>query len=114
MADNRKGAARVSDVQARLMKAFEQKVGQIVYVDDLAAEFGTHRDTVQKGVLNLKQREEWRERVEIVVRGQAWRYLGPDRKGAGSKLCFEQIGVTREGDLILQCEDDRIFRAKEL
>jgi hypothetical protein len=102
------------------MRIFEGRPGKVLYADALAEELDTFRDTIQNGVNNLKRRPEWGELIEVVIRGQAWKYNGPAgevKAGTGNgeaKLCFEELGRTREGDLIIQSDDGRLFRATEL
>jgi hypothetical protein len=103
------------------MRKFEASEGKVLYADDLANELDVYRDTVQAGVNNLRRKPEWDAAIEIVVRGNAWRYKGPagevkanGHAPDGAGLMFTSLASTREGDLILQCEDGRIFRAKEL
>jgi len=115
------GQGRATDVQLRLMRKFEASEGKVLYADDLADELDVFRDTIQAGVNNLRRKPEWDSAIEIVVRGNAWRYKGPagevngnGQHAAAAGMRFTSLASTREGDLILQCEDGRIFRAKEL
>lgn len=105
-------------LQAKIMRYMEQRPGVNVYLDEMRHEFGVPEALVQTAVRNIRQRDYWREAVEVVVRGRVWMYR-PNRKPVEDErkdtpLCFEEVGQTRDGDLILQCEDGRIFRAREL
>lgn len=104
-------------VQATLMQFFEERPGKTVYLETLARTLGEDPTAVQTGVRNLRRREGWEKALEVVVRGKAWRYTPTEEtaeQDSGTGRCFEQIGTTRDGDLILQSDDGGIFRATEL
>ncbi len=60
------------------------------------------------------------EDLEIVSRGQAWRYRGhfmevaPGPNETKDPRLFDEIGVTRDGALIIQDVEGKLYRATEL
>lgn len=116
-------------VRPHVRELFERKPGQTIYMSDLkaaivAATPGTTPREIREGGVQKAVGELQRQGfpVEIVERGRAWRYL-PNKvdapaNGNGhagpSKAIFQLIGEARDGRLVLECEDGRLFMAQEL
>lgn len=137
MAEERKrGAERATGIQIKLMEYFEHSEGKVVYLGALSTALGYDETACQRGVNNLRRKiESEGGELRVVMRGQAWKYIRDARPkdgvvmkpGAvggvvidrsqpanGQSLSFAYVGASREGDLILQSADGRLFRAKEL
>ena len=105
-------------VASALMRAFESSGGRTVHLAELVKATGFEEAVIQRGVVNLRKRPEWERSLAVIVRGQAWRYAASPAMAARvvkraelDGLIFEAIGVSQDGDLILQCVDGRLFRA---
>lgn len=117
-----------SQIKARLISYFDKRIGQIVTLDDLAREFtDVTSSQLRVGVGNLRNSPsnesgglDMRTSLQVVARGNAWcwRPVNATSPSANSSLpskrCFEEIGPTKDGSLLLQCEDGSIWKAIEL
>lgn len=84
------------------------KPGRLVTLAELVAETGLTADQVQGAVVNLRNREGIP--IEIVHRGQIWKY---DPTVLTGKRMFEEIGPAKVG-VIVQDEDGKLYRLEEL
>jgi hypothetical protein len=117
-----------NQLKARLIGYFDQRIGQIVTLDDLAREFDHFNSAqIRVGVNNLRNSPanesgglDMKSSLQVVARGNAWcwRPVNATLPGANSSLpskrCFEEIGPTKSGELLLQADDGSIWKAVEL
>jgi hypothetical protein len=97
-----------------IMKYFEDRPGVNVYVDDLAKEAQASREQVQSCISNMK-REVPEFVIEVVVHGNVWRYVGHPKPAAKpGKRMFEELAVTKAGDILIQDQDGAVYKAVEL
>lgn len=98
-----------------IMKYFEEHTGVSVYVDDLAKAAGCSRDQAQSCVNNIR-REVPSFSIEVVVTGNVWRYVGKPsaQTGKPGKRIFEELAVTKTGDILIQDEAGSVYKAVEL
>lgn len=108
----------ISDVSLYI----KNEEGRPCHVDDIATATGYTPKQI-RGAINGKRHEDptWHHILKNVVRGHIWSWnmLYDPTKPVTSesdpeKNLYEQIGVTKNGDLILQDEDGNLFRASEL
>ena len=118
-----------------VVKVFATRPNEIVSINELSEAIGCSTKQVQQTIGNLRRTNPTVARsLEVIARGNAWRWVGDpatlpaqardvttskratSRRGAtrNNGRVFEQVGETREGHAILQCEDGRIYRAIEI
>jgi biotin operon repressor len=111
---------RRSTVSAPVYKILAKNVGLPQSIDDLVAQTGLKREQVQAAMYNLRHRGGYD--IDAVVQGQVYRLRSLDRKqntavpapGRPSKRIFEEIGVMRNGTVVVQDEDSRLYKLEEL
>lgn len=74
-----------ASIRNSVLRYFTQKVGETLFVDEIAADLGFTRKQVQNAMYNLLHdaRSTVRHEFDIVTNGSAWRYL-PNRTQAGA------------------------------
>lgn len=118
-----------SQIKARLLGYFNSRVGQVVTLTDLTHEFADlSADQLRIAVNNARNSPsdesggiDMKASLRVVARGNAWCWrpvnaTPPVETSAPTptKRCFEEIGPTKDGSLLIQCEDGSIWKAVEL
>jgi len=116
-----------SQIKARLLGHFSKRIGQVVTLDDLVHEFADlTADQIRVGVNNVRNSPanesgglDMKASLKIMARGNAWCWRPvnatlPSENSSPTKRCFEEIGPTKDGSLLIQCEDGSIWKAVEL
>lgn len=116
-------------LSGRLMRIFLNRPGLIQYAMDLVNETGaTDPRAVASAISYLRTDTELGKGIDIVARGVAWRYnplpkpaeLAPVQPAAPSpppkpaRRVFEELAVTKAGELLIQDEAGVVYLAKEL
>jgi DNA-binding transcriptional regulator GbsR (MarR family) len=52
--------------------------------------------------------------IETLIRGQRWKYSTARAAKSGNKRIFEELAETRNGIILVECEDGRIYKLEEL
>lgn len=105
--------------------------GLVVYRRQIVEATGLDESQVRNAILNLRNRTG--ENIEVVMHGASWIWrprpgvdygMGPTPAATeptapvsaapAQRRVFEQIGTTRSGDLVIQCEQGNLYRAIEL
>lgn len=97
-------------ITAKLRMKFEQNPGLVLYVRDLADEFGVDPRVIQQSVANMI-RETGQPTVHI--RAAAWIW-SPQGRAQRARRVFEEIGTTKDGKLIVQADDLTLYLATEM
>lgn len=113
---------------AMVLGLLEKYAGQNLSADEMAAILGITARQARVAVNNLRNtdRDGAATRIVTVVRGHLWRWQ-PDRpeppaetttgsngNGGRSRRLFEELAVTKSGDVIAQDEDGGLYRLVEL
>lgn len=100
-------------ITAKLRMKFEQSPGMVLYLPDLADEFQVDRRIIQQSISNLRREHGF---PEVHIPAGAWIYRpGAVPKGAGKpRRVFEEVGITKTGELIIQADDMTLYRATEI
>ena len=102
-----KGAFR-SDI----LHYMENHIGENVYVDDISQAANCTREQAQAAINNMRHDA---FPIESIVAGNVWRYTGETAKAQKqSKRMFEELAVTKSGDILIQDLDGVVYRAVEL
>lgn len=109
-------AERVS-AAPKVMEALRKHENLDVPIGLIVEETGLTRLQVQAAITNLQKRHE--VNITTVVRGNLYRWSGKNGKPkdavvSASNAMFEQLAVSKSGDLILRSEDGCIYRAREI
>lgn len=100
---------------SKVMKYMSDRPGQTVYVESMVEDLEMEARKVQQTINNARNdHKDFGESVEIVVRGSAWCYVPNASTKKSGKRMFEEVGVTRDGSVLLECEDGGFYRAVEL
>lgn len=101
-----------------VLKYLDTHVGETVFLADMATALKFKPSQIQSVMTRMNADPQ--EDLEIVSRGQAWRYRGHYTEAevpsttANDPRLFDEIGVTRDGALIIQDVEGRLYRATEL
>lgn len=97
-----------------VMRYFEEHTGAHVYVEDIATAVKASREQVQSCISNMK-RELPEFAIETIVTGNVYRYSGaPKPEVKPGKRMFEELAVTKAGDILIQDQDGAVYKAVEL
>lgn len=105
-------------VTPTVLRYLHAHIGETVFLKDIAVATKFTERQVQNSILHMVNNGvEW---VEVVSRGQAWRYHGPMPEVAPEPAqkkeprLFDEVGVTRDGTLIIADLDNNLYRAEPL
>lgn len=109
-------------ISADLARYFSKRPGMQVFLDDLMEEFKDKYtpQQVQSNVNNLKRLMGSPMNIITNINGRAWTYQPNGQDGtpalvaAKKTMTFIEIGQTRDGTMLIQSEDDKIYKAVEL
>ena len=97
-----------------MLEFLAKSPGSTHYVGDLANGFEVTEQQI-RSCINSIIRDEALPGLEVVIPQRSWVYRpSAEPKHSNTKRVFEEIGQTRSGDLILQDQDGKVYRAKEL
>lgn len=106
----------------QIMAYFTEHPNKTVTLDAISKGTKLRADQVRSAVSNIRTAHSNHEidfPIEIVQRGQIWRY-SPNGQVAdvaaakSNKAIYEELGMTKAGDLIIQDESGKLYRAQEL
>lgn len=108
----------IGDVTYHLSK----NAGSHCHVSEMANEYHYSEKQIRQAISNKKNEDkEWASHLRTVINGSMWMWIKnplppttPSPEKVVAKNIYEQIGATKNGDLILQDEDGNLFRATEL
>lgn len=125
--DGEKGADMAGvQIKPKLISYFRQHPGIDVYADDIMNALGETKERVMGGMTNImnpnqRNSEAVREFAQHTEkRGTGvWRYRPPNilqgsERERPSKRLFTEVGSTKDGSLVLECEDGKLFMAEEM
>lgn len=98
---------------------FASRDGETCTIKQMSNDLGYTEQQIRACISNKTHHsKEWASHLTVYVRGQVYKWrsepvLVPKTTDEKSNL-YEQIGVTKNGDLILQDEEGNLFRASEL
>lgn len=113
-------------IRASLLTYFEKHVGQIVSLKDLVDATGLTPAQVQGNLRNLHNDPsdlglDMKQSLKVVTRGQQWLWrpvmatnATPPEEKPSTPRCFEEIGHTTSGDVLVRCEDGSIWKVVAL
>lgn len=111
-------------IRASLLTYFEKHVGQIVSLKDLVDATGLTPAQVQNNLRNLHNDPsdlglDMKQSLKVVTRGQQWLWrpvmaTNATPPGEATPRCFEEIGKTISGDVLVRCEDGTIWKVVAL
>lgn len=94
--------------------------GKHCHIHEMAKELNYTQTQIKQAISNKRhESKEWGSHVKTVIQGSVFSWIEKPENGVPEpkdvkKNLYEQIGVTKNGDLILQDEDGNLFRATEL
>lgn len=113
--------------KVRLLSYFDKRLGEVVTLDQLVREFtDLNADQIRVGVNNLRNSKpeesggfDMKESLKVMARGNAWCWRPVQTPHATlpaktTKRCFEEVGATKDGSLLIQADDGTIWKAVEL
>lgn len=114
-----------NSIRAALLTYLDRHVGQIVSLGDIVAATGLTPSQVQSNLSNIRNARtdtgfDMAASLSVVTAGQQWIWRPvpsipkPANATPPGKRMFEEVGTTRDGAIILQCEQGKIFKAVEL
>lgn len=113
-------------IKATLLAYFEKHVGQIVSLKDLVDATGLTAVQVQANVNNVRNDPSdsglgMKQSLKVVTRGQQWLWRPVQARNATpsvvenpSPRCFEEMGKTSAGEIVVRCEDGTMWKVVPL
>ena len=104
-------------IKNKLMEYFSRRVGETLYVGDIAKDLDTTEERVKAAVVSIRHREGDAFPVETVIPATAWihRPAGTVNSATKGDTLFRLIGgPTKDGSYILEREDGTLYMAKEM
>lgn len=104
-------------IRPLLQEYFMKRTGETVYLADICNELKLGQEQVKSGVLNLRNcNDHWKTALRVQATGRAWSYHPNSSSGAPtvSKRVFEEVGPTNTGDIVIQDDQGKLYRATEL
>lgn len=96
-----------------VLRYIQERQGEYVYIDTMRKDLGLSQVQIQGAVGNLRNRHG--QPIEVIQKGTVWRWSPNSKDLKSSKRVFEEIGgPTKDGTLILECEDGSLWKAVEL
>lgn len=120
--DSRKGLLPMS-IRQGIIAYFDRHVGQIVNIDDIVNELGLELRQAQGNIANIRNSDngplDWKASIQVVTHGRQYLYrpvpkADPATSLVRTKRCFEEIGPTKDGSVLIQADDGTIWKAVEL
>lgn len=123
--NTRKISPHKKGLRARIQERLHKNPGMEMWASDLAKELGVEERDVQNSVSGLL-RDAPDYPLEVCVRGRSWRYLPHGEKASAEvpkqlkgkdsrpKRIFEELAITKAGELLIQDEAGTVYLAKEL
>lgn len=100
-------------IRAKLVEYFIKNQGVPVFLKDIREFTGATSDVaVQNAISNLRGEGDWESKIMIQAAGRVWVYR--DIPMPTGKRLFEELAVTKTGDIIIQDNDGKVYRAVEL
>lgn len=104
-------------LRPKVLEFLHKHPGVEVFASDLAEVTGTDTRAIQSCLSNYL-REATPVDLQVVVRGNSWRYLPNGKpsapKGSDAKRVFEELATTKAGELLIQDEAGTVYLAREL
>lgn len=110
---------------SRVMEYLTKSPNVEVSVGDIAKDLNATEAQVKTAIYYIRHNPEWPV-VRIVVPGRVFMYVPNADKRAGLTLnagpapqsngrrVFQEVGKTRDGDFVIECEDGMLYLAKVL
>lgn len=99
-------------ITAKIRELFESKPGMVIFLKDIVSEFGAEEVLVKQVMANLLRMDSG---YQVHIKTRAWLYRPePMEAKEPSARMFEQVGVLKNGDLLLQDTDGGVYRATEM
>lgn len=99
-------------VAARVLQYLSERPGSTVWITELAGTLNIEQRQVAQAVYYLATTKS--QPIETVMNGNAWTYAPNKAQTKPSRPLFEQIGVTKDGVLVLEDESGTLYRATEM
>jgi hypothetical protein len=96
------------------MQYMSERPNEIVYLSKMAADLKIESRQARNAIYNLRntKRGGWEKGLETIVGGDAWRWNSDVASQANSSgQLFEQVGVRKNGDILIEDENGKLYRA---
>ena len=109
-------------IRDQVLKKITDKVGQVVYAEDIAKDLNLTREQVAAALNSMIRTGSLENDMQVVSAGRAWRYSPGSPQASSSKRrgtrptdrrLFEEIGPSKQG-IIVQDEDGKLYLLEEL
>ena len=102
-------------IRHKLIRYLDSKAGQRVYADSIAVDLNEPVERVRAGINNLQRElgypiDTFSTGVYDVRAGG----LPPKGRPHRSDRIFQEVGTTKDGGLVIESEDGKLYRATEL
>lgn len=98
-------------ISAEVLNHFLENADRSIGFSEFEKEFNlTAKQVIDAVRYNVEDKK-----INIVteVRGRRWRY-DSTRKSATGKRLYEELAVTKKGDILVECEDGSIYKLVEI
>jgi hypothetical protein len=103
-------------LRPRVAHYFDTHIGTTVYISELVQALKLEPRQIQNAIANgvRVKFNHWDTRLEVVQRGNAWRWHGNNKKANDGSLLFERIAITKSGVVLVQDENGTVYKLTEL
>src|SRR5215469_12493468 len=114
------GTRRRRDYGPVILKRFTDHPGETIYLEDILKDMDVTKQQVHSLITHIRGRnDEFASKLEVVYRGQAWRYNPNAKPNTASrdskptKPLFELLAITKAGIYVLQDEQGEVKLLRE-
>lgn len=107
-------------IRPKVLAYMADRPGQTLHLDTIASDLGFTAPQVQACINNMRKESpaelDLAASITVVRRGSVWKFkpIDPPIDRPETSLLYTQLGITKDGSHILQCEDGTLWKATEL
>lgn len=85
-------------------------------VATIAKGTGLNEEQVKSAIYNLRRRDGYQHQILVVLTNAVWRYIptAPRDEQVSAKRYFEELAVTKHGQILIQDTEGVVYLAKEV
>lgn len=108
-------------IHETMLDYFTQHPNETLTITKIMKDTNETRNRIQGWITSVRNRGVLTDgKMEILIKGRAYRYIPNDlldkSKSDDDKMkrIFVEVGITKTGDVIIECEDGTLYKAVEL
>lgn len=107
-------------IRPKVLAYMVDRPNQTLHLDTMASDLGFTAPQVQACINHMRKEPpaelDLAASITVIRRGSVWKFkpVNPPINQPETSLLYTQIGVTKDGSHVLQCEDGTLWKATEL